>query len=851
MDNYETEIEKLVKGPILKALDKVNDAHLKTELEDLFTDVLQKTTVERNRLRQKNALLKAIPEFLPSIITIADGSGQVEYVNRHWSFITGTTIEQARGDGWLAQIDQQDRSTIARAWKQGIAGHQAFTLECRLKGQSDRDPASESRWFFLSAAPLVEAEGRIHTWFTCLTDVHDQRAEVQRRLMSELINARDQAQVASKLKSEFVANMSHELRTPMNGVLGMVEVLLRSELNPKAREYSLMIREAGRSLLAIINDILDFSKIEAGKLEISSCDFDLVGMLEGVGEILAPQAECKCLELVTFIDPNIPDKLLGDPLRLRQVLLNLGSNAVKFTEDGTISLRADKIINQKSTTSNIVVKFSIKDSGIGISEEQAKCLFEPFTQADGSISRRYGGTGLGLSISKRLVDLMGGTLIVDSIEHGGSVFSFEVSFPVDGLYTKSQSEIVPGSTVLLVGVLPQTASIIQEYANTFGVTATHVDTFAQALTLLKTSTVSPTSIIVEATASKEECLDFGRKVRGASVPGSVRVIYITNQEQLSDFEHSINRLMESCLTRPMRRLDLINCLKSISGRVATFTHTQEVDVVRITPVPAISVSSNLIKVLVADDNKMNQHVARLLLNDMGLVVNVVENGIEAVSAFKTSRYDIVFLDCQMPDIDGYEACKIIKQIQQRQGTKVPVIAMTANAMSGSREQCLAAGMDDYISKPIDPAELEGMVKHWIDVRDRRKQGTALATQAKTESKTPLPVNRALDFDLLQSRFNDRTVKQLLTMFVDSAPEEITKIEKSLSQQAFRAVQEHAHAFKGACGTICATDLLNTCHKIEMAASTSNRKECELIMANLRSTLKSTLAEIDLRLLKTP
>jgi len=854
MDKYEATISQMVHGPILEKLTKVQSPELRMELATLLDQLLQDATQERERLLQENEQLgnflteaqehkkqadvfRNLCEANPQLIWTADISGRHDYYNTQWLKYTGTSLAATLNLGWLQAIHPEDRALCAEVWAQRVADGNSYEVEVRLRRFD-----GEYRWHLVRGVAIRDSEGNIERWYGSYTEI-----EVQRRLMAELINARDQAQVASKLKSEFVANMSHELRTPMNGVLGMVEVLLRTDLNPKAREYSLMIREAGRSLLAVINDILDVSKIEAGKLEISCCDFDLVAVLEGVGEILAPQAEAKALELTTFIDPDIPLKLMGDPLRLRQILLNLGGNAVKFTESGTIVLRADKI----GSESNCVrVKFSIADTGIGIQEDQRETLFEPFTQADGSISRKFGGTGLGLSISKRLVDLMGGSLIVESSEHKGSIFSFNVLFPAERFFSKAHNEIIAGSTVMLVGVKSKTAECIADYASSYGMNLTAVKTFEEALEELQRSSISPTSVIVEANTSKENCLDFGRKVRAINSLSMVRVIYITSQEQLADFDHSINKLMESCLTRPMRRMDLLNCLKSLTSRVASFTHTQEVDVLRILPQQAVSVNSKLTRVLVADDNKMNQHVARLLLNDIGLVVHVVENGIEAVTAFKTNRYDLVFLDCQMPDIDGYEACKIIKQIQQRKGTNVPVIAMTANAMNGSREQCLASGMDDYISKPIDPSDLEKMVRHWLDIKEKGKKGVALSLMADTGSRAAVSTSKAMDLDLLHSRFNEKVVKQLLTMFVNSAQGEMAKIERSLSTSAYRELREQAHAFKGACGTICATELLQSCKAIELAADISDRKQCEALFISLKKTLRATLNEIDMCLSKS-
>lgn len=830
MEEYHNEINKLIRGPIRDALAKLPEGDLRSEFSNLFQQILEAAVAESERAQ----IFKNLCEANPQLTWTADVKGQHDYYNSQWLKYTGTTMENNLGMGWLQVIHPEDRALCSEVWAQRVADGTGYEVELRL-----RRADGEYRWHLARGIAIRDEKGAIEHWYGSYTEI-----EVQRRLMSELINARDQAQIASKLKSEFVANMSHELRTPMNGVLGMVEVLLRSDLNHKAREYTIMIREAGRSLLAVINDILDFSKIEAGKLEISSCDFDLVSVIEGASEILAPQAEAKDLELVTYIDPSIPEKLIGDPLRLRQVILNLGGNAVKFTDTGSIFFRAEKIASESNC---VRVKFSIEDTGIGISTEQRSTLFEPFTQADGSISRKYGGTGLGLSISKQLVDLMGGSLVVDSREKGGSIFSFNVLFPFEP-QPKVKREVSGGDAVLLVGVPPVTVTSIRDYARPFGLTVTAVDSFASALTTLQSMPV-PNSVIVEAQASKEVCLQFGRKVRSLPSLSSVRMVYITKMQRHEEFEVSVNKINEVTLARPLRRQELLDCLLSQRGPGVSFVHTQEVDSLRVQLQQAVSTSSNLTRVLVADDNKMNQHVARLLLTDLGLVVHVVDNGIEAVTAFKANRYDMVFLDCQMPDIDGYEACKIIKQIQQRKGTKIPIIAMTANAMSGSREQCLTSGMDDYISKPIDPAELDKLVRHWLEIKEKGHTGHALTLLSNVQlpEDPPKTAIKTLDFDLLQSRFNARIIKQLLTMFIESAPDEVSRLEQSLASKEFHSLKEQAHAFKGACGTICATELLQRCKEIEMAAGSADMQQCSSVFASLKNTLESTLSEIDQRL----
>jgi PAS domain S-box-containing protein len=527
------------------------------------------------------------------------------------------------------------------------------------------------------------------------------------RARQTLAAARDQAMEASRLKPEFVATMSHEIRTPMNGVIGMTDLLLQTAMTSDQHEFATAIRESALALLTIINDILDFSKIEAGKLELEVIEFEPVRVIEGVADLLAPQAHAKRLSLMTEIDPAIPRLLLGDPGRLRQILINLLSNAVKFTDSGNVSVIA---VLEERIGGDALIRISVTDTGIGMSKQVREKLFQPFTQADGSVTRRFGGTGLGLSIAKRLVEFMHGSIGIESKEGEGATFSFTAWFqhaPERTGQTKPSPRF-EGLRALIVDDDPLARDILTRQITSWGMKATCFATATEALAAMRAAPERFEVAIIDLRMPEIDGLELGREIRRDARLDGTQLILITAFDDGAVGKRAVDAGFSAFLTKPIRQSQLLDCIISIMDLKETPRQT-------IVPVFAPAERSRRSgRVLVAEDNAVNQRVAQRQLERIcSDEVVIVADGQEAVEGARSGDFALVFMDCQMPVMDGLAATRLIRKAEVLTGRHIPIVAMTANALEGDRDACLTAGMDDYVAKPIQFEELQRAVARWL------------------------------------------------------------------------------------------------------------------------------------------
>lgn len=669
---------------------------------NIFMDNIEEKKKAEEALKESQEQHRLIINSLKEVIFQTDAAGLFTFLNPAWTEITGFSVEESLGTPFLKYMQMDNRRAsleFLRPLSPLSKGDYLLTFQCMAKDGS-------YRWVEVIAHDLYDGQGNVVGTAGTLHDVTDRVL-----VLEELKLAKEAAEKANRAKSEFLANMSHEIRTPMNPIIGMTELLLETPLSNEQRELMTIVRNAGKSLLSIINDILDFSKIEAGKLILENIEFEIRSVVEGTADLMAWKAREKGLRLMCFVDPKIPRHVKGDPGRIGQILLNLTGNAVKFTEKGEILIR---VTMARAEEGKRVVRFEVKDTGIGLSEEAKERLFQPFTQADGSTTRKYGGTGLGLSISKRLVELMDGEIGLTSLLGEGSTFWFAVPFAYEE--KPFQEEALPadlrGLNVLFVNDNRAIREIVEQYLASWEMACQWTSSGQEALALLKgeTAAAKPFQLVI-VDLPEEDSRQFGESIAREPALEGTRLIFLTDNESEEQKALVLKSGFSAYLLRPVKQSQLFDCMATVLNRKSQNVPVKTIESAGEGTGAAKAAAGGT--VLLVEDNAANQKLAVLLLKKIGFAVQVANNGREAVEAVKEGPFSVILMDCQMPEMDGFEATEVIRQWEETRKERIPIIAMTANAMQGDKEKCLAVGMDDYISKPINPKQLQEVIYKWL------------------------------------------------------------------------------------------------------------------------------------------
>ena len=748
-----------------------------TGIQGMFWDVTARKQAEA-ALEQERYLLHSLMDNLPHNIYFKDKESRFTRINKALAdnFGLGDASEAIGKTDFDFFTDEHAGAAMADEQEIIRSGRPLVDKE-----EEETWTNGHSSWALTTKMPLYGNDGSVVGTFGISRDITEQK-----RAAEALRVAKEAAEAANRAKSDFLANMSHEIRTPMNAIIGMTELVLDTPLADSQQDYLKMVRESGDALLALINDILDFSKIEAGKLELESVPFDLREILGDTMKSLAMRAHSKGLELACEIQSDVPDRLVGDPGRLRQIVVNLVGNAVKFTDTGEVVLTVG---HESRSDGEVVLRFAVSDTGIGIPEDKAAHIFGAFEQADSTTTRRFGGTGLGLPISSRLVESMGGRISVESRVGHGSTFHFTAKFPVATADAPTGPTLKPAvirdTTVLIVDDNATNRRILREMLSNWGMRPATAESVREALPLLRGAHQAGEPYVLVLTDANMPDVDgftLAKEIKEDRMLGSTIIMMLTSGDRHGDVTRCGELGLAAYLLKPIKQSELFDAIVLALGVAEAEDDSSSKAVAEETA------QLRPLRVLLAEDSLVNQRLAVGLLEKHGHTVVVAGHGREAIGTLQSQTFDVVLMDVQMPEMDGFEATAAIRHQEQRTGGHIPIVAMTAHAMKGDRERCLAAGMDSYISKPIRASQLFQVIESVL----------AAGEETKAPPDSPPSDESVVNWsEALEGTEGDHELlRDVMASFLEQSPKLMAALRQAVAESAADDLQKAAHTLKG-------------------------------------------------------